>query len=103
MVNPLIRELYGKRPIKEKEQMTKDKLIKWLEDWRLDLENCGWSLRDEKVYEELCNLIEQGKPKITKEEFMESSCELWGEETSKGFREKLKECLERLGMEVGDE
>ena len=42
------------------------------------------------------------KPKISREEFLELSCELWGEETSKGFREKLKEVFRRLGMEVNN-
>ena len=49
--------------------MTKDELIKWLKDWRHNLKNYGWSLRDEEAYEELCGLIEQGKPKVDEELF----------------------------------
>ena len=83
--------------------MTKDEIIKWLKDWRVNLKNHGWSWLDEEVYKKLCYLIKKGRPKITREEFLELSFELWGEETNKGFREKLKDILERLGMEVGDE
>ena len=78
-----------------------EEMLKWLEEIKEDID---WDDEDidEDYYQAICRLIKQGEPKITEEEFMELSCELWGEETGKGFREALKEILERLGMEISD-
>ena len=75
--------------------MTKDELLKWLKGWRISLENHGWSLQDEEVYDELCNFIEQGKPMVSKRE----ARKVWD---NLAFASDFFDWLRKLGLEVSE-